>query len=140
MKRNTRSFAVFIAVCIGAAAARGDDVPFDGEWRTSIGVVTLKQQGTNVTGTYGDSGQFKLEGTVQGKTLNFSYQEGQARGDARWTLDDTGRAFHGGFQIRGGQGGAWDGWRPDPNAPKAKQGDFSGLWLTSLGLMELEQT
>ena len=31
----------------------------------------------------------------------------------------------------------WNGWRPDPDGDPAKPADFSGLWLTDLGLMEL---
>jgi predicted esterase len=119
------------------AAAEG---PFDGEWRTSIGTVTLKQTGNAVTGTYGASGQFPIKGTVQGKKLTFEYEEGQSRGEGNWTLDDTGHAFRGGYKVRGGQSGRWDGWRPDPDALKAKPVNVAGLWLTDLGLMELEQT
>jgi predicted esterase len=54
-------------------------------------------------------------------------------------LDDGGRAFRGGYQVRGGQAGGWDGWRPDPQALKGKPANLSGIWLTDMGLMELEQ-
>jgi predicted esterase len=120
---------------VAIASAAG---PFDGEWRTTIGLVKLEQDGDKVKGTYGNAGQFPLEGTVAGKVLTFSYQEGPAKGDARFTLDDSGNAFTGGFQIRGGRGGSWDGWRPDPEAPASPRGSFEGLWLTSFGLMELK--
>jgi predicted esterase len=117
-----------------------DGGAFDGQWRTSLGIVTLVQEGDAVTGTYGDAGQFRLKGTVKGKVLTFEYQEGQASGDARFTLDEAGNAFRGGFQVRGGNAGRWDGWRPDPKAPEARErGEFGGLWLTDLGLLELEQ-
>ena len=33
----------------------------------------------------------------------------------------------------------WNGWRPDPEATKGETGRFDGLWLTTSGLMELEQ-
>ncbi|HEV3119045.1 MAG TPA: hypothetical protein VGY58_18470, partial [Gemmataceae bacterium] len=112
---------------------------FDGEWRTSFGIVQLKQTGSAVTGTYGNAGQFTIKGTVEGKTLTFEYQEGQARGDANWKLDESGHSFRGEFKIRGGQAGGWQGWRPDPEAPKGQLADIGGLWLTDLGLMELEQ-
>jgi predicted esterase len=113
---------------------------FDGEWRTSFGTVTIKQAGNAVTGTYGDANQFTLKGTVQDTRLNFEYQEGQASGDAQWTLDKSGLSFNGQFKARNGRAGAWQGWRPDPQAIKAKRADFTGLWLTDLGLMQLEQT
>ena len=100
----------------------------------------MNQTGNAVTGTYGNAGQFSLKGTVQGKKLTFEYQEGQAKGDAHWTLDDSGHSFRGGYKIRGGQAGDWEGWRPDPEAAKGKTANVGGLWLTDLGLMELEQT
>src|SRR5262249_26129268 len=120
----------------GAADAEG---AFDGEWRTSLGTVTLKQVGNAVTGTYGNAGQVTLKGTVQGKEVTFEYQAGQAQGEAHWTLDDSGHAFHGGYRLGSGQAGDWEGWRPDPEAPKGQPADLGGLWLTDLGLMELKQ-
>jgi predicted esterase len=141
MTRPARLIATFVLLAIPALALAADkSAPFDGEWRTSIGTVTLKQTGNAVTGTYGNVGQFTLKGTVTVRKLTFEYHEGQATGDANWTLDDSGHAFAGQFQIRGGQGGEWNGWRPDPATTKAKAANVAGLWLTELGLMELEQT
>src|SRR4051812_349964 len=109
---------ITLLACVAQRAAA--DGAFDGEWRTSIGTVSLKQSGVAVTGTYGATGQFSLKGAVRGKELKFEYQEGNATGEAHWTLDDSGTSFHGGYQVRGGQAGAWDGWRPDPQAVKGK--------------------
>jgi len=121
-------------------AAGADEEPaFNGEWRTSIATVKLTQTGSDVTGSYGKDGAFTLKGTVDGQKLTFEYQEGEAKGDAHWTLDASGNSFDGEFKIRGGQAGTWQGWRPDPHAPKGKQADLGGLWLTDLGLMELAQ-
>jgi predicted esterase len=131
--------SLFLAFFAFPAAADDKGGPFQGEWRTTIGVVNLTQTGDEVTGTYGNAGQFPLKGTVKGKELTFEYQEGAAKGDGRFTLDGSGRAFTGGFQIRGGRGGRWDGWRPDPEATKGDPASFGGLWLTDLGLMELSQ-
>lgn len=122
------------------ADVASDTRDFAGEWRTSIGVVTITQTGADVTGVYGDAGQFTLQGMVAANKLTFEYQEGQARGDAHWTLDESGHSFRGGFQVRGGRAGEWNGWRPDPDARTGELADFGGLWLTDLGLMELEQT
>jgi predicted esterase len=113
---------------------------FDGEWRTSIGIVQLKQTGNSVTGTYGKAGEFTLKGSVEGKRLSFEYQEGHASGDAHWNLDESGNAFSGTFKLRTGQAGGWEGWRLDPDAAKGELTDFGGLWLTDLGLMELKQS
>src|SRR4051812_24940296 len=75
---------------------------FAGEWRTSFGVVTVKQTAGRVTGTYGDAGQFTLEGTVAENKLTFAYREGDARGAGEWTLDESKVGFRGTFQVQGG--------------------------------------
>jgi predicted esterase len=114
--------------------------PFEGQWRTSFGTVTLKQTGNTITGTYGDQNQFTLTGAVAGKKLTYEYHEGPATGDATWTLDNSRHAFKGQFKVRDGRAGTWEGWRPDPQARTGKSANLAGLWLTNLGLMELEQT
>ncbi len=134
------AFIAAFGVTVVVAGADSTTGRFDGEWRTSIGAVRLKQTGNSVTGAYGKDGQFTLKGTVEGKKLTFEYQEGQAKGDAHWALDESGHSFHGEYKLRDGQAGDWDGWRPDPEAPKGKLAKLGGLWLTDLGLMELEQT
>jgi predicted esterase len=131
----------FLSLLFAAVTIAADkQAAFDGEWRTSFGTVTLKQSGAEVTGTYGNSGQFTLKGTVAGNKFTFEYHEDQASGDAHWTLDASGHAFHGEYKRRDGQAGTWEGWRPDPQALKAKPANLAGLWLTDVGLMELEQT
>ena len=127
--------------CSLPAAATADEPggPFQGEWRTTIGPVKLEQKGDKVTGTYGAGGQFPLKGSVKDNILTFEYEEGPAKGDGRFTLDPSGNAFAGGFQVRNGRGGPWSGWRPDPKAAMDKPGTYAGIWLTDLGLMELTQ-
>ena len=132
-----------ILICIlftsTAVVADEADGLFQGEWRTTIGLVKLKQKGNSVTGTYGAGDQFPLKGTVNGKILTFEYEEGQVKGDGRFTIGDSVNAFTGGFQVRNGRAGYWNGWRPDPKAPTDKPAIYAGLWLTDLGLMELTQ-
>lgn len=123
---------------VGADDPRGSG-PFSGEWRTTIGTVRLFQNEGDVTGSYVDASQFKIKGTVTGKVLSFEYEENQAKGDGRYTLDSSGNRFTGGFQIRGGRAGVGNGWRPDPEAPKGQTAQVAGLWLTDSGLMELNQ-
>jgi predicted esterase len=138
----TRSLAVLAGVVCTitlttlAAAADGQ---FQGEWRTTIGIVKLQQNGNTVTGNYGPNGRFPLKGTVKDNVLSFDYEEGQAKGSGEYTLDASGNAFTGKFQVRGGRSGQWNGWRPDPKAKSDKTVSLSGLWLTELGLMELSQ-
>ena len=83
--------ATFLTWSISAPiVARGDDPagPFQGEWRTTIGLVTLTQAGDQVTGTYGHAAQFSIKGTVRGKVLTFEYQEGALKGDGQFTLSN----------------------------------------------------
>jgi predicted esterase len=133
--------ASLICTLATAAISAADPVKsFQGEWRTTIGIVKLQQKGSEVTGTYGMGDRFPLKGTVKDNVLTFEYTEGQAKGDGKFTLDESGNAFAGNFQVRNGRGGDWNGWRPDPKAPADKKaGSFAGLWLTDLGLMDLTQ-
>jgi predicted esterase len=139
--RTNLAILTALTCTFSAAAARAADPvnSFQGQWRTTIGIVNLEQKGNEVTGTYGPSGQFPLKGTVKDNVLTFEYQEGQARGDGRYELDASGNAFTGTFQIRNGRRGVWNGWRPDPKATADKTASFAGLWLTDLGLMNLTQ-
>lgn len=134
----TRSVAAFAALLILGGPARADEpAPFGGEWKSTFGVVTLEQKGDAVTGSFG-ARKFPIKGTVKGRVLTFEYDEGNAKGNATFTLDPSGHAYTGTFQISG-RGGIWNGWRPDPSAASGKPADFGGLWLTDLGLMELKQ-
>ena len=134
-----RIIGTLAALLAWPGLARSDDpARFTGEWRSTFGVVALEQEGDAVTGRFG-VGKFPIKGTVKGRGLKFEYDEGQARGDATFTLDPSGNAYTGTFQVRGGRRGVWNGWRPDPSASEGKPADFSGLWLTDLGLMELTQ-
>jgi predicted esterase len=134
------ALSLLLAAASAPTRAANAQLPFNGEWRTSFGVVTLRQTADAVTGTYGNANQFTLKGSVSGNKLTFEYHEGPTRGDAHWTLDDTGHAFRGRYQLPGNRAGPWDGWRPDPQALTAKPANLTGLWLTDLGLVELEQT
>jgi hypothetical protein len=138
--RRIRAMLAWVP-CAWTAAALADESggPFQGEWHTTLGLVKLEQKGEAVTGNYGPSDRSLLKGTVKGNALTFEYEEGQVKGAGRFTLDASGNALAGGFQIRNGQSGSWNGWRPDPKALGAKPGTYTGLWLTDLGLMELTQ-
>ena len=136
MRRLGVTLALLLGLCPGPVRGGG---PFDGEWRTSLSTVKLTQDGKKVSGSYGNAGQFTIEGTAEEKVLTFEFREGDVKGDGKFTLDATGRAFTGDFQVRGGRGGIWNGWRPDPDAPKAGRGKFAGLWLTTSGLMEIAE-
>jgi predicted esterase len=80
-----------------------------------------------------------VKGTVKGKTATLASEPGQKQVNAAVTLDDSGRSFSGWFQFNGNPRNPWNGWRPDPEATNGTTAHLDGLWLTTLGLMELEQ-
>lgn len=131
---------VGIAIFIAGSSASGTDAPvrFAGEWKTTMGPVTLEQKGAEATGKIVFY-NLALKGKVEGKGLALGYDEGPIHVDATWEFEPSGTAFKGTFRASNGNRGVWNGWRPDPSAARAggKTADFSGLWLTDLGLMEL---
>src|SRR5262249_30769453 len=94
--------------------ARADEPTLQGDWRTSLGVVTFTPEGNVVVATFANPGIPPVKGSVKGKTATLTYQEGPKRGEATLTIDESGRSFSGWFQIGGGSRNPWNGWRPDP--------------------------
>jgi predicted esterase len=125
----------------GQEAQKGDPnetaSAFAGAWRTTLGDVEFRLEGDKLVGNVKAFGDTPFTGRVDGKALKLAYQDGMIQGEATLTLADSGRSFSGRYAIRNRGGGSWNGWKPDPEAPKAEPGDFAGLWLTDLGLMEL---
>ena len=103
----------------------------------------LKVDGDTLTATFANPQTPAVKGTLKGKAATLAYREGDKRGDASVTLDESGRSFTGWYQYGEGQRNfprrPWNGWRPDPEASKGQTGRFDGLWLTTSGLMEIEQ-
>jgi predicted esterase len=127
-----------MAVLIACANASRADAPgkFAGEWKTTAGPVTFQQKGDEVTGKIVFF-NLAVTGKVEGKGLAVSYVERGAKVDATLEFDESGNAFTGTSKASNGKSWEWKGWRADPSALSAKAADFSGLWLTNLGLMEL---
>jgi predicted esterase len=124
-------------VLAGLAASTGEERGgFSGEWKTTFGPVRLEQKGDDVTGQI-VSFKLPLKGVVKGKEMRVGYDEGPVHVDATAMLQPSGHSFNGTFQASNGNRGIWNGWRPEPAAPKGEPAEFSGLWLTDLGLMEL---
>ena len=126
------------------ASAYADEPTFPGEWRTSLGIATFKMEGDTLVATFANPQISPVKGALKAKTATLEYREGPKRGDASLTLDDSGRSFSGWYRYGEGErnypGTPWNGWRPDPEAARGETGRFDGLWLTTSGLMELEQT
>jgi hypothetical protein len=102
---------------------------FAGRWMTSFGPMTLRQDGSQVRGSYGRSGtENTIEGTVEGGRLAFRYKEAQEHGTGWFRLRRPG-SFGGEYLAEGNPRTLpWQGWR-----------DFDGLWDTSIGRLRLVQ-
>lgn len=129
---------LFVAVAAGVGEGGNTKSPWTGEWLTSFSTLKLKQAGDAVTGTYGDRDQFGIDGKVMGDICSFTYTEGQIVGKGEWVMQEGGYAFKGKLIMTNGRPRDWNGWRRNPAAQKGK-GKYSGMWLTDLGLMRLEQ-
>jgi hypothetical protein len=102
---------------------------FNGQWATSFGQMTLRQDGVRVTGTYGRSGtENTLEGTVEAGQLTFRYEEAHERGKGWFRLRRS-SSFSGEYLAeRNTRPLPWQGWR-----------GYDGLWDTSVGRLRLVQ-
>jgi hypothetical protein len=102
---------------------------FDGQWATSFGQMTLRQDGVRVTGTYGRSGtENTLVGTVEAGQLTFRYEEAHERGTGWFRLRRP-SSFSGEYLAeRNARPLPWQGWR-----------GYDGLWDTSVGRLRLVQ-
>ncbi|MBU0516490.1 MAG: hypothetical protein KJ621_17165 [Proteobacteria bacterium] len=118
---------VLAVVCLlvgpGLAATRPATGPgpkpvsWAGVWRTTFGVLTLTQEGTRVTGTYGYR-KGRLKGVAQGRSLRGRWYEGAAdrdeyRGDFEFKMMPDGNYFMGrwGKGFNNPMRGRWVGRR-----------------------------
>jgi hypothetical protein len=102
---------------------------FTGDWQTTYGPMTLKQQGKRVQGSYRylDS-ECRIEGKIGNGKLVFTYHEPQVHGEGWLSLTRRNHAFTGQFHEAGSdRWGSWDGERIG----------YDGLWNTTFGLMRL---
>jgi predicted esterase len=135
--RWTGVLALLLVLGLAAPRAHTDEPgPWAGEWVSDLGAMTLKQDGERVTGTYGEDGE--VVGSAEGKKLSLTWTQGSGTGQGSFELGEDGSAFKGTWKSETG-GGAWRGWRKDPQAEAAAPADFGGAWLSSLGPLQLEQ-
>jgi len=112
---------------------------YTGTWETTYGVMTLKQTGVRVEGTYlSDGSACTIEGQVEKKRLMFRYEEADEKGEGWFELSADGRSFDGKWRVLGEK--AWQEWHGKrvTEVPPAQRG-FEGLWETSYGRMRLIQ-
>jgi hypothetical protein len=120
----------------------GDGGPtgnFAGQWTSDDGYqqvpMTLQQDGNRVTGTYEHRGG-RIEGTVTGSTLTFTWRQDDRSGTGSFTLGPDGTTFEGTWTAETGEPreGTWRGWRGSgPPPPPPAEGSFSGFWEDNTG-------
>lgn len=96
----------------GPAAAVG----FDGLFKTTYGSLRLDRNGNRVIGSYSYSSGSKIEGTVRGNKLTFTYTEPEARGEGWFELAADGNAFTGKWRAAGQT--EWSDWSGERIAPE----------------------
>lgn len=137
-----RSSALFISsICMisgVAAQARAEEPSLVREWRTNLGIVTFSREGDVLTATFARASIPVLKGKAASGTVTLDASDSKPPHSAKIEQGPSGNAFEGTIQA-GNARQPFRGWRPDPEAAKGPDAAFSGLWLTSLGLMELEQ-
>jgi MscS family membrane protein len=107
--------SILLAICIlvlGLApdALRAQQNDFSGDWqtywRTGSAILSLKQEGNRVSGTYQpDDGV--VEGTVEGRVLRGNWEQPGASGRFVFALSKDGKVLTGRF----GNGEYWNGFR-----------------------------
>ena len=128
MRGAIRILSLLVLICV---SARAGEPTLQGEWRTSLGIVTFKPEGDAMVATFAHPQIPPVKGSLTGKTATLKSEDKQRPGEAKLTLDDSGRSFEGTFQFGNNRPNPWKGWRPDPEATKAETGRFAGLWLTT---------
>ena len=131
---------VLYLLALACMSASGDEPTYAGRVADEPGRRDVQAGRRWLVATFANSQIPPVKGSLTGKTATLKSGRGQNRGEAKLTLDDSGRSFAGSFRFGNGRQNPWNGWRPDPDATKAETGRFDGLWLTTTGLMELEQT
>jgi hypothetical protein len=139
---NVSIVVVLITIFIGFGEAQE---PFVGYWRTSFGHLSLVANGKEVKGTYSDG---KVQGRVRGrlsddgKILAASWYEGSLEGKVVLKIQDGGNSFIGKWGRDDELlNGSWIGVRESSNSitNAVRAEDFTGLWETNFGLMEIVQ-
>ena len=95
MTSSRRLYGLFVALALLVGQGLAQDASFEGLWETSYGRMRLSVDGDRVHGVYASSPGASLEGTISGRTLEFTYQEPDARGEGRFHLAEDGLSLEG---------------------------------------------
>jgi len=95
-------------------ATNGKPAKFDGYWYSNQGTFDLKQKRDKVTGTYGCTGWVKVEGTVKGRVLEFTWAAPWGTGTGRLEQSKDGKTIFGlGKRASRPNEWLWNGRRVD---------------------------
>lgn len=136
MRKFTLPFAIAFLIYPFAVNVLAQSSDWEGEWITDRGHLTLVDNGGELKGKY------KLKGIISGSVTEKGFQ-GKTKidnnpGTCNLKLSDDGLSFEGTWQ-RPGYSTKWKGWKKDPNAEDQDNVDFSGVWLSSWGTLQLKQ-
>ncbi len=99
-KKKTLRRKDLVSMVAGAAPGTG----FDGRWSTTLGPMTLEQQGVRVTGTYGWEDGATIEGMIEGDTLEFEWRRsGGNKGKGSLSLWEGDQTFTGTLRYGGNE-------------------------------------
>jgi hypothetical protein len=102
---------------------------FAGKWQSTFGPMELVQEGNAVRGYYWyRDTRCPIDGTVNGKRLTFTYEEGPVQGEGWWDLAPKGQSFRGQWRVPDDTM-----WRPWVGTRVG----FDGVWQTDFGRMRL---
>jgi predicted esterase len=119
-----------------ASTTAAQDSPWDGLWISSKGLIELTQTGTQVSGKFGEDGTF--DGSIDGNELKFEFKRGRESGTGSASISESGRQFSADVNSNFSQYKLVAN-KKNENAEDAETMDFSGLWLSSMGTLKLEQ-
>jgi len=79
---------------MGSSPIRATESTWAGTWITTFGKMSLKQNGTSVSGEYGNPVE-TLEGTISGNKLSGTWKDSLSTGKFEFTMSADGSAFTG---------------------------------------------
>lgn len=136
MKLLHAALATLLFVPFSWTSIRAQDSPWEGEWVSEQGLMTMNIDDVTLSGTYGDGGT--ITGTIADSVAELNYKKGNANGVLSLNVSDDGHSFTGRWNSRG-RSGSWNGWKVDPNAVNQAASDWSGIWLTDWGTLQIAQ-
>lgn len=129
-----------------------EDRLWQGTWYTDKGKLVINQTGIVVNGTYGNGNSNTINGIIykdNGKyKLLGNYKEKGETGFFEFVLSDDGQTFegiYGSITKNKKNWDKWNGWREEDKFLKylrelPSPADFTGIWATDLGRMQISQT